>query len=243
MICALKVVSHMHEMVHAVPVKGPSFKKQPLLEETMCDSCLTVIASWHVAGVDAGPFVLVNTRSSLCIQQANSTSDESTPADPTQLVLLPAGCKDAAPHVQFMFTADGQLKHISSGQCIAPASPVDDDNDNPAAVLKPCKGSEGNTSMQWNLTAMGSLQHRQSSKCLHPEGGQPKAGIRIHLYKGCDQDRLEFMPIPPDQVASSLQLPSDKHLEVDIGRCVQHTARLLVVTQSCQQWEGYGCKR
>lgn len=185
------------------------------------------------AGRDAGPFVLINTLHGLCIQPKAGLTSHSTgnssATEPTQLLLLHDSCSDKSSNTQFIFTASGQLKHVSTGQCVSPIAPIQDVNNSPAVILSNCNpnmdSSEFNLT-QWELTSGASLLHKQSGLCLHPEGGAPKPGIHLHLYKGCDQDRLEFMPIPPDQVAAALQPPSDKHLEVDVGRCAGGTQSL-----------------
>eukprot|EP00878_Enallax_costatus_P018123 GHUV01019068.1.p1 GENE.GHUV01019068.1~~GHUV01019068.1.p1 ORF type:complete len:417 (+),score=85.73 GHUV01019068.1:372-1622(+) len=175
-------------------------------------------------GNDTGPLVLLHTLTGQCIQpDANSAAGNgSTPvSDNVELVLLSDGCDKESQRTQFMFTAAGDLLHLGTGTCVAPAS--DPKDGNPLAVLKECRKHGTNSSnWHWSMTSQASLQHYNSSKCLHPQGGNPNPGVALHLHKGCDEGRLMFMPTPPDKVASSLakreKPASDAHLEVSGGR-------------------------
>eukprot|EP00112_Aurelia_sp_Birch-Aquarium-sp1_P011279 Seg2370.3 transcript_id=Seg2370.3/GoldUCD/mRNA.D3Y31 product="High choriolytic enzyme 1" protein_id=Seg2370.3/GoldUCD/D3Y31 len=88
------------------------------------------------------------------------------------------------------FTLDHQaknLKHIKSGKCVVPESTRDN------ALIKLDADCSSNNS-RFSQTQKYSAKHITTGKCIHPLGGnlRPRSGTKIVIYRGCDQDRLQF---------------------------------------------------
>lgn len=178
---------------------------------------------WH-AGKDAGPFILLNSKSGLCIQPPRNTSAPGQLSQPDylKLVLLPDGCNISSPYAQFLFTADGEILHSSSGTCMEPAFAPGEGHPFPSVLLKNCSSRTNLADHKignWRLTTQASLVHTSSGMCLHPSGGQAQSGVSLHLHRECNKDRLEFTQVPTERVSPKLQpMPSEDRLDLQVGR-------------------------
>lgn len=88
---------------------------------------------------------------------------------------------------KFTLTSGKNLKHIKSGKCVVPESTRDN------ALIKLDADCSSNNS-RFSQTQKYSAKHITTGKCIHPLGGnlRPRSGTKIVIYRGCDQDRLQF---------------------------------------------------
>ena len=88
---------------------------------------------------------------------------------------------------KFSLISNKNLKHIKSGKCVVPEST----RDNAFIKLDDDCSSSNSRFIQTNKY---SAKHIATGKCIHPHGGwlRPKSGTRIVIYRGCDENRLQF---------------------------------------------------
>ena len=79
------------------------------------------------------------------------------------------------------------MKHMKTGKCVIPASTHDNAN-----VVLTSNCADPNT--KFEQTGRYSMKHVASGKCVHPYLGAlyPPKNWDVVIYRGCDQNRLQF---------------------------------------------------
>merc|ERR1711872_255835 len=98
------------------------------------------------------------------------------------------GCKET--RLYYCLTPEGELRHMTSGQCLQPRNKSNSPPNGEVLVLDTC----GSAAAQFQVTSGGSLQQKTSGKCWHPNGGSatPAANTEVVLHDGCNENRLQF---------------------------------------------------